>query len=327
MKKIILLLGLFFPSFMQGGACTLTWDNFKDMITGEQSNLTNAEDKLTTLEGQITTATNQYNTAVSNYNTAKSEHDSEKAKLEKLQAQVAADQKSEAAAKAAAEKLEAEQKAQAAESNIWQRGRIGMIINKTKKITYKLQAAAGGVISTISPGSSVAVDLPFANYSQESTGINGALELIPFLANTQVESTSAQADLIGLNYLLSFNMQGMNQPGYMFGAEGQLCISRGYPDGASRAQCIDVESLVTDKDDLWEAEIEIDVFDSNKIYPRIVALKVQKVSASAITQNLSKATINQTTIKITQANMDSKLSYPSMSGSIGSAIWKDVPAK
>lgn len=326
-KNIISLLILFSVGYVYPNACTLTWDNFKNMLAGEQNNLKDAENSIKSLEKQIKKATNQYNAAKSNYDTAKSNYDSENAKLANLKAQVAADKKAAAAAKAAAEKLEKEQAIQTAQSNIWQRGRLGMIVNKTSKITFKLQSAAGGVLHTLAPGSSAAVDLPFASYTQESTGINGAFEFVPFLASTQIESSSSQSDLVGLHYILSFNMQGMNQPGYMYGAEGQLCVSRGFPDGAARAQCVDVASLVTDKDDIWEAEIEIDEIETNKVYPRISALKVQKVSASALTQNLGKATITQSTTKITQANMDTDLSYPSLSGSVGQALWADVPTK
>lgn len=325
-KKYIAMLMLLAVGNVYADSCTFSITKLGQFITGFDRDINTINNQISTVNSDISTAQSKYNKAVKAYNKAQAQYNSENQKLQNLKNQIKAKRAAAIAAQKQAEKLAKEEKAQQQESDVWLRGRIGIVVNKTSNVSYNLQSKAGKILAKIAPGKSVTVKSPLSTFSLEKNGVHGFVEFIPSIhGKVLTEASGGQGILVGLHYYLSFNLQGMNQPGYLYGAPKTVCLSRGCPDGATRAQCIDVSAFVPAKDQIWELDIEIEDIGGGKIYPRISAIKTQTVSLTDLEKGLENLSINEKMVSVTRKNMDMDVSYPSTQGQTA-VLWQDVPA-
>ena len=159
------------------------------------------------------------------------------------------------------------------ESNVIDRGAIGSVINETD-VPFSIKWP-DGTTTVVAAQTEVASNVLFSTYKNGSlTG--GIISFVPQPSGVDITESDAQSQSDGLSYSLLFNVQGLNEPGYDYGALNKVAITRSYPVGSTRAQSLDLDNLV-DEDEIWKVDITLNYVStlgdgSTFIYPRFSKL-------------------------------------------------------
>ena len=150
---------------------------------------------------------------------------------------------------------------------------------------------------------------------------------VPYDATTQVQQGTNEAMLNGGTIVILCNNTGANAPGNAYGYEGAVSISRVYPESATRAHVVDIDSLVVD-DQYWEVDFSIGMLPAASAftYPLISQVQTVTVDVNTLSTDLTEDFPDvtdakmDTTITITESNSDAD-SYPEFDSDMASTLW------
>lgn len=294
------------------------YEKLQKQVTSAQATLTTKQTDLANEQDKYHHEQSQYEKVEKQYKTLKKQVTTEKANAQKAQQALAT------ARNNVFNKFKA--------ADVWLKGRVGKIINKSTTVSLKLVYSNAGTPTDypeiIAPGQTKYVKIPFKTSVASGKKVANVMVLIPYVNGQQSTKSHAEAELVGRMYGIAFNVQSMNKPGHPYGYAGSLCVSRMYPSVATRAHSVQISSnsLISDTD-YWEADITVDEISGGYVYPRISTIRTQSESynANADLPTIDTVAITQTSTAITQTNSSATQSYPSWSTPTGAKLWSDLP--
>jgi hypothetical protein len=328
MKHILLLKILFFSFFIQFNLqadLNASWNNLISAVNGSAviaqtdntliASIADLESTVPTLQTTLDTIENQINTAI-----------------------------------AQAAELEYQQALIAEKSYVMRRGMLNNLINETDR-DFVIYFPDNETVS-IPAQSVISLNKLFSSYLV-GVLICGVIRIVPQVAGQDISSLDAEAQACGVNYYLQFNMQGLNEPGYAYGALDYISITRvdiGSATteslnlstlvvdttsdinnlGNTRAHSLDLDQLVAENE-LWSLDVTLNYVPTRGdgktyIYPRFSNLKIAQFDENdETTFNPLNQENWDTEIIIDESNSDTEMSYPAFTGDTAK-FWGDLAA-
>ena len=247
--------------------------------------------------------------------------------------QLTALQDAAADAAAQAETIKKQQELLSLESNVMLRGKLNTVINNTA--TPFSIALPDGTRIAVAAQSQVALNSLFSAYSEGGL-VGGIISIIPQVAGATSDqlqdiSGESEAQAVGLSYSLSFNLQGLNQSGYAYGALNTLSVTRTYPSASTRAHSLDLNSLIKENE-IWAVDLTLNYVpgmgddDTTFIYPRWSTLYTNPYSESntSTIPDVIGQTAWATSTIINESNSYGDLCYPSFTNEKTAEMWADL---
>ena len=233
------------------------------------------------------------------------------------------------AAQAAADQaatVAAQQKLASMESNLMLRGKINSLINNTDISFAVVWPDESRTI--VGAQSQQQLNQPFSQYSEGGL-IGGVISIIPQVNGSDISSGNAETQAVGLSYSLTFNLQGLNESGYAYGALNALSVTRTYPSASTRAHSLNVDDLVADNE-IWAVDLTLNYLPglgdgATFIYPRWSTLYKNSYDATdtAHVPDIFAQNSWSNTTAITTLNSSADLCYPDFTGTTAS-MWGDL---
>ena len=249
----------------------------------------------------------------------------DQADLDDLNAQVAAAQKQ-------ADEIANAASIAAQTSDVMMRGKMNNIINSTD-IPFSV-VWPDGTKTAVDAQSTVELNQPFSAYKEGSL-IGGVISINPQVNDTDILSTDAEADAVGVSYSLLFNLQGLNEAEFAYGALNYLSVTR-YQAGTTRAHSIYLDSSTSKSDgdvtngliqdnELWAVDITVNyvtALGDGFIYPRFTTLYTSEFNASdvSVSPNVSNQSTWSSQVVIDASNSATNISTPVFTEN----IWSDM---
>ena len=236
------------------------------------------------------------------------------------------------AAQAAADQaatVAAQQTLASMESNLMLRGKLNTIINNTA--TPFSIALPDGTRIAVAAQSQVALNLLFSTYSEGGL-VGGVISIIPQFNGSDIASGNTETQSVGLSYSLTFNLQGLNESGYAYGALNVLSVTRTYPSSGTRAHSLDLSKLVQDNE-LWAVDIVLNYVPglgdgATFIYPRWSTLykNTYNESDTSTVPDITSQTTWATEITVDESSSSVDFCFPAFTGD-ASAMWGDMTSQ
>lgn len=233
-----------------------------------------------------------------------------------------------AEASAQAEKVTNEQALLDAKSDVMKRGMVNNIINQTD-MSFVAYLPDGTTVS-IAAQSMISMKQLFSPFVVGSL-VCGVITIVPQVAGQDISSSDVESQACGIKYYLQFNMQGLNEPGYSYGALDYISVTRADINngGNTRAQSISLDDFV-DENELWAVDVTLNYVPtrgdgSTYIYPRFSTLYVNQFDEEGGSAALdpSAQTSWGEEVAVNESVSDAAMSYPGFTGDT-EKFWGDV---
>lgn len=213
------------------------------------------------------------------------------------------------------------------ESNVILRGKINNIINSTKVAFSILWPDKTRTV--VAANSTVLLNQPFNAY-KDGNSVGGIISIIPQINGADISVNNAEKASVGLSYSLLFNVQGLNQLEFPYGALNYLSITRSATPGATRAHSIYLgnsaiknDTGLLKKNEIWAVDITIN-YVSGLAYPRFSTLysnEFDDSNTSTIPDVKSQKTWAKQVV-LNQSNAATNLCVPKFDET---EMWTDIP--
>ena len=214
-------------------------------------------------------------------------------------------------------------------SDVMLRGKMNDIINNTD-ISFSV-LWPDGTRTKVAAQSTVSLNKAFSQYKEGSL-IGGIISIIPQVNDADITLSSTEVNSVGLSYSLLFNLQGLNEAGFAYGALNYLSVTRQY--GVTRAHSIyldsstdkvdgDIDDGLIQDNELWAIDVTINATGiAGLIYPHFSTLYTYEFDASdtSVTPDVSTQETWSKTVVLGISDSAANLSAPEFTD----IIWSDI---